>query len=306
MKMANHSAHTAVTRNGEIALVRCAIEENGLPGIYLTGAFKEYEKNTARETVRSAITQSGFIKPLGRIVVDVFEPDGIRKIKDYCELESSIALAILSASEQMRALDDPQKKIHASAMTIFGELLGYSETGDLKELVNLVNDENLDEDRLIEEFREKTKDGYTVLEINDRGDALIFRGMDSYEPFIIAHGYDAMDGTWSQGTYYSDLNDAYLEYDPPTILGYVLTEDDLAEIKWSVAKDYDYDTLKEVIDQRFELKHSRDDMIAEIIDDIDALHVGDKELTPDVDRDRAAFHLGDEKTKSNHSTGRVR
>ena len=61
-------------------------------------------------------------------------------------------------------------------------------------------------------------------------DALIFRG-GPYEPYVVASGYDEQTGTWSHGTYYSDLSRAW-DYIHPDILEEVTVKwmrDDFAE-----------------------------------------------------------------------------
>lgn len=55
-------------------------------------------------------------------------------------------------------------------------------------------------------------------------DALVFTGINSPEPFVVAHGYDEATNSWSHGSYYSDLGYAWDEFRPEIIEG--------ATIRW--------------------------------------------------------------------------
>lgn len=62
-------------------------------------------------------------------------------------------------------------------------------------------------------FAEKSAQGYQIIARGGRNgrNALLFRGLNSHQPYVVAHGYDETSGTWSHGTYLSSLADAVEE-----------------------------------------------------------------------------------------------
>ncbi|WP_368133971.1 DUF4313 domain-containing protein [Collinsella bouchesdurhonensis] len=56
-------------------------------------------------------------------------------------------------------------------------------------------------------------DGYALLAYDeDSRAAIVFRGLESHEPYVACYGYDMGQGDWSQGHYFSDLGGALDEY----------------------------------------------------------------------------------------------
>ncbi len=57
-------------------------------------------------------------------------------------------------------------------------------------------------------------DTYSLIAYDEESSsALVFRGLGLYQPYVACYGYDATDGTWSQGRYFSDIGEAATEYD---------------------------------------------------------------------------------------------
>lgn len=48
-------------------------------------------------------------------------------------------------------------------------------------------------------------------------DALVFTGIRSPEPFVVAHGYDEATNSWRYGSYYQDLGQAWDKFQPTII-----------------------------------------------------------------------------------------
>ena len=62
--------------------------------------------------------------------------------------------------------------------------------------------------------------------------ALVFVGLDSYTPFVVAQGYDRNNKCWSSGKYFTDILDAYCEMNS---INRVDITDELSElIKWGL------------------------------------------------------------------------
>ena len=105
--------------NGELVTVEVEILR-GLPSFVIVG-LPEQSVREAKERVRSAIINSGFQFPLGRIIINL-SPSNIKKGGTLLDLP--IALAILSKSNQIS-----KKNIHK--FLAFGEL---SLTGEIREV----------------------------------------------------------------------------------------------------------------------------------------------------------------------------
>lgn len=105
--------------NGEVVTVEVEILR-GLPSFVIVG-LPEQSVREAKERVRSAIINSGFQFPLGKIIVNL-SPSNIKKSGTLLDLP--IALAILSKSNQI-------SKRNLSKFLAFGEL---SLTGEIKEV----------------------------------------------------------------------------------------------------------------------------------------------------------------------------
>lgn len=56
-------------------------------------------------------------------------------------------------------------------------------------------------------------------------EALVFTGLNSPEPYVVAHNFDPETMTWGHGTYYSDLGRAWDEINPDII--------EQATVRWS-------------------------------------------------------------------------
>ena len=113
-------------------------------------------------------------------------------------------------------------------------------------------------------------------------DALLMRShAGDYQPYVVASGYDAMTGTWSQGEYYDDLAMALDDADPDIIQS--------ATTRWSVediryplsveldARGVDADSLdprdldrlvSDVLDKTFRDKYFMDAFIVDLNDTI--------------------------------------
>lgn len=79
-------------------------------------------------------------------------------------------------------------------------------------------------------------------------DALIFRGQQAVEPYVVAHGYNPERGDWAAGSYYSSPVDAWCEADPRAIAGSALywEREDIAEAlrdRGLPATDFNIDTV---------------------------------------------------------------
>lgn len=60
----------------------------------------------------------------------------------------------------------------------------------------------------------QTRFGYEVIAYDEESRAaLVFKGLGDPTPYVACFGYDTESGEWSQGTYCSDLGQAFEEYD---------------------------------------------------------------------------------------------
>ncbi len=70
--------------------------------------------------------------------------------------------------------------------------------------------------------------GYTLIAYDeDSRAAIVFRGLDTYEPYVACFEYDIQDGDWRQGYYCSDLGSAMKEYDRMRGI-----EEPFCEVRW--------------------------------------------------------------------------
>lgn len=111
----------------------------GLPGIFIIG-LKEQESIVTREIIRAAITMQGFILPRQKITVSVrlindqkdtlsAKVSDLRILAPSSEVTSAIAIAILSASRQMRALKSEEYLV-GKQLTLNGRMTSSPDAMD--------------------------------------------------------------------------------------------------------------------------------------------------------------------------------
>lgn len=109
--------------------------------------------------------------------------------------------------------------------------------------------------------------------------ALLYRPENTYQPYVVAYGYDKDTGEWSHGSYYGDLGHAFDEANPEII--------EEASVRWEIEdvreklEEYDVDVtdynVAEVLTGDIGIKpvakYMRDNMIASGHEDLnDRIH----------------------------------
>lgn len=115
-------------------------------------------------------------------------------------------------------------------------------------------------------------------------DALIFRGPQAVQPYVVARGYNPERGDWAAGTYYDSPVEAWCDANPEIIAGSALywERGDIAEAlegRGLPANDYNIDAVIAEADGMMPVKlrayETGSDFIRECIDD--CTHMLDKE-----------------------------
>lgn len=110
--------------------------------------------------------------------------------------------------------------------------------------------------------------GNVVLEAYGNGDAVIFRG-GGFRPFVVAHGYDAETGEWSQGEYHESAWSAFNSADPEVIdrWGVTWTRQDIRDVLEDAGLNLDDPSKDAEIEAAV-------DMVIGIVDDVSYDHYG--------------------------------
>lgn len=131
------------------------------------------------------------------------------------------------------------------------------------------------EDKLNEEARQALErvidpKGNIVLHVFGN-DALLMRPAATYQPYVIAYGYDASTGEWSHGSYQSDLSRAWQKAHPKIIEDACVTWEleDVSERLDVYGIEATEDAIAEVVGNHNVTKYLKDNSIASGYEDID-------------------------------------